>query len=107
MFKNAFYTLKADPQKGLCYKAKDTKEDISFSWPQFEICGKVSGTPTEFRETGRRRLTDSIIEITGEGNLICGAKLQIELRVSPYSPIIRFRYLLSAAAPLQRWLAND
>jgi len=97
MFKNNYYTLEVDALNGISYQPRGAEERIPFSWPQFEINGRTSGNPTEFREIRRTTLTDTITEIVGEGILECGAKLTMELRVSEYTPMIRFRYLLSAA----------
>lgn len=97
MFKNKYYSLEIDKQIGICYQPVDSEEKIPFSWPKFEINGKHYGKPAEFKEISRKALTDTITEIVGEGMLECGAKLTIQFRVSEYTPMIRFRYLLSAA----------
>lgn len=98
MYENGSYALEVGD--ALAYRLKATGEVIPLAFPQFQINGEDSGIPAGFRETGRRRLTEEISEWTYSGTYPCGAELELILRVCGKSPVLRFRYVLSARQPL-------
>lgn len=103
-YKNNFYTLQIGGDQAIIYEIAGSK--IPFSWPEFEINGILTSTPENFEETSREQLNEDIMQIVGCGILSCGVKLTMELRVSEYSPIIRFRYILTADDDLKMTKTN-
>lgn len=99
IFENGYYALMIGDEHALVYCMKGSDEKIELTWPRFEIDGAVSGEVKNFRLTGERKLNEFITEIKGEGELDAGAALGIELRVCKETPVVRFRYVLSANAP--------
>ena len=95
-YKNDYYSLYIGGDQAFVYEIHGSSEKIPFSWPRFEINGKHTSAPISFTEKNRKNLTDSIVSIVGEGILENGATLQMELRVSQFSPIVRFRYVLTS-----------
>lgn len=100
-YKNEHYTLYIGGENAIVYEVNGTNEKIPFSWPRFELNGIQTSAPVSFVEKNRTELNDSIISIVGEGVLDNGATLKMELRVSPFSPIVRFCYVLSSENDLK------
>lgn len=100
IFENGYYSLSLGEDSALIYRVAQSEECIELTWPQFEIDGKPSGTPKNVEKIGEKALNAHIIEVSAQGDLDCGAKLKIELRVCKETPIIRFRYILSSETPM-------
>ena len=96
MFENLFYKLIKKEGCAFEYVVSGGEKGISFAWPEFEIDGHSSGLPTNVKEISREYLTEDILEIVYSGWLLKNVRLSLELRVSPKSPIFRFRYILQS-----------
>lgn len=96
MYQNKYFNLKKSDRYAFEYQVKSTENSIPFTWPQFELDGVLTGIPQDVTEIRRENLTDQIIEIAYEGKLNEDVTLVLELRVSPMSPIFRFRYIVQA-----------
>lgn len=100
LFENRYYSLALGDASALIYLPAQSNERIELTWPQFEIEGQPSGRPQNMVKTGENALNAHITELSAEGELECGAKLRVELRVCKDTPIVRFRYILFSDAPM-------
>ena len=96
-YENRYYALSLE-NEGLRYVPAGG-EPVVLTWPAFELDGQTTGAPEGMAKAGEEALSPRITALTARGKLACGASLTLEARVSPHTPIFRFRYVLSSDAP--------
>jgi len=70
---------------------------ITLTWPVFEIDGSsTASTGLQWSEPAEIPLTNGCVEIRRTSRIAEGVDLALVLRIAPDSPIVRFRYELSA-----------
>ena len=91
------FKLTCGGESALCYEVAGEKTAIS--WPSFLLDTGKTGAPEDWALLREDDLSAEIHQYTFAGALTDGCELRMELRTAAGSPIIRFRYILSADAP--------
>ena len=94
MFENKYYQL--NTEKGHAFSYNSNGNTILFDFPQFEIDGKCMGTFAEFSLVKNETLNSRISELSFDAEGEDGIRLTMVIRVSNFSPIVRFRYVLNS-----------
>ena len=91
------YTLTCGGGRALRYDLAG--ESIELGWPCFLLDNGRTGAPENWALESETAVSPAIRQYAFAGSLPGGLTLKMELRTAAGSPIIRFRYILSATEP--------
>lgn len=104
MYKNNFFELKTIQDYAFSY-CVDKDSQIAVYLPHFEIDNQIATVSKKFSFKQEKQLNADIKELTYSSLLTNNMNIDLVIRVSKKSPIIRFRYILYSEAI--RFLTKD
>ena len=82
---------------GWIYQGSAGQLPVAFTWPVFEIDGRsTASTGLQWSEPSETTLANECVESRRTSPISEGLDLTLVLRIAPDSPVVRFRYELSA-----------